>query len=346
MIISLEPEEKVQLFQRLPSLELSYEPKIHKKVCADLYYIIPKGIKALLYYTYWKEDDVCFMITLNEQGHYNDIKMVPTVLTFELALGTIIYGTAFHYQRRQFFSCEKLHYYQGVDVQKKTIVERFALFADMFGKHMFGKHMFGKHMFGKHIDAADGLKVGLPVLTTTYENALEQMNRLPYKVYGVGVYKNSQTHAQQQVQQVPKVQQAHAPTRQAPTRQAQRVQQAPARQVQQVPTRQVPTRQVPKVQIHIFQVKAEPTADTYQLYENNKPIGTAMIPTYKCSVMMNTLFRNIKENANLDLLEESDEEDEFENTQINKFVDLDKTLSMECVFLKKFQKWQPIKYIA
>ena len=198
------------------------------------------------------------------------------------------------------------------------------------------------------------------MLTTTYENALEQMNRLPYKVYGVGVYKNSQAHAPTR----------QAPTRPVPTRPAQRVQQAPTRQVpkvqvqqaptrQQVPTRQVqtPTRQVqvptrqqvPKVQIQarqIFQVKAEPTADTYQLYANNKPIGTAMIPTYKCSVMMNTLFRNIKENANLDLLEESDEEDEFENTQINKFVDLDKTLSMECVFLKKFQKWQPIKYIA
>ena len=61
--------------------------------------------------------------------------------------------------------------------------------------------------------------------------------------------------------------------------------------------------------------------------------------------MMNTLFRNIKENTNLDLLEESDDEEEFENTKIDKFVNLDKVLIMECVYLKKFQKWQPIKIV-
>ena len=73
--------------------------------------------------------------------------------------------------------------------------------------------------------------------------------------------------------------------------------------------------------------------------------GIAHIPNYSTSVMMNKLFRNIKENANLDALEESDDEEEFENTQINKFVDLDKTLSMECVFIKRFQKWQPLNTI-
>ena len=39
-----------------------------------------------------------------------------------------------------------------------------------------------------------------------------------------------------------------------------------------------------------------------------------------------------QENANLDLLEESDDEDEFENTHLDKFVDLEKTVLMECVF--------------
>ena len=35
---------------------------------------------------------------------------------------------------------------------------------------------------------------------------------------------------------------------------------------------------------------------------------------------MNTLFRNIKENQNLDALEESDDEEEFENISLDKFV--------------------------
>ena len=45
----------------------------------------------------------------------------------------------------------------------------------------------------------------------------------------------------------------------------------------------------------------------------------------------------------LDLLEESDDEEEFENISLDKFVDLDKKIIMECVFIKKFDSWQPIK---
>ena len=94
-------------------------------------------------------------------------------------------------------------------------------------------------------------------------------------------------------------------------------------------------------------VRAGLSADTYMLYNpsDNTLVGTAMIPTYKSSVLLNSLFRNIKENANLDLLEESDDEDEFENAELDKFVNLDKTILMECVFLKRFQKWQPVKVI-
>jgi hypothetical protein len=58
---------------------------------------------------------------------------------------------------------------------------------------------------------------------------------------------------------------------------------------------------------------------------------------------MNKLFRNIKENENLDLLEESDDEEEFQNENIDKFVDIDKTLLMICKFNHKFKKWYPVK---
>ena len=58
--------------------------------------------------------------------------------------------------------------------------------------------------------------------------------------------------------------------------------------------------------------------------------------------MMNSLFRNIKENKSLDALEESDDEDEFENVNIDKFVDLSKKIKMKCVYNYKFKKWTPI----
>ena len=56
---------------------------------------------------------------------------------------------------------------------------------------------------------------------------------------------------------------------------------------------------------------------------------------------MNRLFRNIKENTNLDLIEESDDEEDFQNTNYDKYVDLNKELFIECVFNKKFKRWVP-----
>jgi hypothetical protein len=56
---------------------------------------------------------------------------------------------------------------------------------------------------------------------------------------------------------------------------------------------------------------------------------------------MNSLFRNIKENQNIDYIEESEDEEEFENIYEDKFVDLDKVLLIECTFNWKFKRWIP-----
>jgi hypothetical protein len=114
---------------------------------------------------------------------------------------------------------------------------------------------------------------------------------------------------------------------------------------------------VEKSKYKIFIVSADIQNDIYNLVEpdavndlsnydydiSNKLI--ASIPDYKTSVFMNALFRNIKENRSLDALEESDDEDEFENTNIDKFVDLTKKIKMKCVFNYKFKKWTPIECV-
>ena len=86
--------------------------------------------------------------------------------------------------------------------------------------------------------------------------------------------------------------------------------------------------------------------DLYELYsEDNKQLksmGLACINTFKTSVMLNKLFRNIKENINLDALELSDDEDEFENIEEDKFVDLTKEIIMKCKYNSKFKAWEPI----
>ena len=61
---------------------------------------------------------------------------------------------------------------------------------------------------------------------------------------------------------------------------------------------------------------------------------------------MNQHFRNIKENKNLDYIEESDDEADFEDVREDRFVDLKKTLNMECIFNNKFKRWVPMKVIT
>jgi len=98
----------------------------------------------------------------------------------------------------------------------------------------------------------------------------------------------------------------------------------------------------------VFKVIAETQNDIYTLYdERDVECGLACIPTYEVSKMMNALFRNIKENRNLDSLEESDDEEEFENISLDKFIkDKSRVIKMECEYVAKFKKWQPIKPVV
>jgi hypothetical protein len=98
----------------------------------------------------------------------------------------------------------------------------------------------------------------------------------------------------------------------------------------------------------VFLIKPDIQNDIYYLYCLDQNLdeeqhSIANVPDYNTSVMMNKLFRIVKENTNLDALEESDDEDEFENEKITKFVHLDKSYKMICQFNHKFKKWTPIK---
>jgi hypothetical protein len=96
-----------------------------------------------------------------------------------------------------------------------------------------------------------------------------------------------------------------------------------------------------------FIVRPNVQNDIYELFvSRNKTTifhNFAHIPNYKTSVMMNKLFRKIKENERLDTMEESDDEEEFENVELDKFVSMKNEYRMVCRLNKKFCKWVPIQ---
>jgi hypothetical protein len=76
----------------------------------------------------------------------------------------------------------------------------------------------------------------------------------------------------------------------------------------------------------VFQVTPLPTSDTYDLGG-----GLALIDTYDRSVQLNSLFRSISENRDLDMGEESDDDDG----------ELGPPLRMQCRWHYKHKQWVP-----
>lgn len=94
-----------------------------------------------------------------------------------------------------------------------------------------------------------------------------------------------------------------------------------------------------------FRVSCTPTADLYELHDAKFPhtyIGNPMVPDYNTSQYMNKLFHNIRENDNIDLIEESDDEDDFENIRDDRWVANRGFVEMEFIMHPRFQKWVPV----
>ena len=104
---------------------------------------------------------------------------------------------------------------------------------------------------------------------------------------------------------------------------------------------------VKQTHIRTFLVQADTKTDIYHSFvkESHKICkhNVLFIDKYKTSVFMNRLFRRIRENECLDYIEESEDEDDFENINEDKFVDINKKLNIDCVYSYKYKLWIPIK---
>jgi len=221
----------------------------------------------------------------------------------ELCYNTIFYGTLFNYDNNDFFNIEDLFYYKGNNVSNNIWFNKLKILQNIFVNDI------NQTSYNKSF-----IVFGLPIIHTNYYDLIKQIQLLPYTINFIQFRRlNTITnmkyikHTIQHPQYTPKI----------------------------------------NTEI-IFKFKADIQNDIYHLYtfnngNSNNYYGVAYIPNYKISVMMNKLFRTIKENNNLDSLEESDDEDEFENEKVDKFVFLEKSHNIICVYNHKFKKWEPVK---
>ncbi len=288
------------LIKRMSKIELSYDKVLHKKVYGNLFMLIPKGSKVLLWFTYIENKNVCLLLILNKNNNIKEIKILPCCFHDDLSLGTILYGTYFKVNNKSYFSCENIFTYKNINVKKYTYERKLYLIHDLFENYV--KQISFNNNF---------IILGIPLISTSFNEIIKKLPNIPYNIYGVKIFNLKKKFEEDLGIFLYKKNVISEAT---------------------------------------LKIKATLKDDIYELYCYepgiiNKFYDYACINSYKKSVYLNSLFRNIRENRNLDLLEESDDENEFEDVSEDKYVDLNKTLIMKCIFNQKFKKWEPVEVI-
>ena len=318
---------------RFPQFELSYETISHKKVSEpyDIALAIPMGKKYFIWFYFEGKRKICYLMEITRDKRINNITEIQLKFHQSIALGTILYGTLISHENgnQQIFVIEDIFYYKGISIKHHTFSEKLGAIHNMFSNNL--------------IENGYEFALTLPLLwcNNIFDDVLnkEQIDNCGYVVHHIQYRSLNQTMPYINMSAKPKTilsEQSH-------------IMQIPEPVFYGV----VPQFYYSKPQYKYatnFVIKADIQFDIYHLfaYGNNKSqvyCGVACIPNYDKSIFMNGLFRNIRENRNLDFIEESDDEEDFEDTRTDKYVNCEKTLIMECVFHKKFKKWIPIKVL-
>jgi len=306
----LTQKEKKDILEIFPTIKLSYENQIYKKVLHyDCVAAIPQGTKCYAWFTYYKNKPTCFIIELNKKK-ITDVKMFNACFSVELSKGkngTVVYGTLFYTSGNRFFTIEDIFIYKNSYISFSW-EKKMQLLGEIFKNEI--KQISYKNSY---------VVFGLPIFSTKLENIEKKIQNLKYPIVSLHFYffNNVNKYLSTKLNQM---NQTNESTKNANGK--------------------------------TFIIRPDIQNDIYYLHstdesfrekeEQEKECEIAHIPDFKTSVMMNKLFRNIKENENLDRLEESDDEEEFENNQENKFVKLDVSYKMFCQYNHKFKRWVPL----
>lgn len=323
------------LLKRFPKFELSYETVSHKKVCpSDSVAIsISLGKKYFMWYTYKQggSENVCYLIGLDKEKQICTVEPRPFSFYGNLCLGTIIYGTI--YEPVKVFIAEDVYYYCGTKLTNLCFGDKIG-FLNEFVEKMSDPNIALPMMW--YVDAGKEQTHIIPADIATKSGYTP--HHIQYReVRRVSPYVNVA---------IPK-RGVGPPSIVTPVSSATVAQKMTAAAIMNpIPTFEFtkPAYKYPAV----FNITADPQLDLYHLYAYGGIgiavyCGLAGIQSYKTSVFMNKIFRRIRENDNLDLAEESEDESVFENTDMNKYVSLDLVAPIECIFNQKHKKWIPVR---
>jgi hypothetical protein len=334
LIVSLNADE---ILSEFPKIELSYETMMHNKVHdSDIMCACPEGDKCFAWFTEYNDENVCFLFELEKKSKDRAIKIAVTSFNDSLVygLGTILHGIIFKYNEVSCFCIQDMCYYKGSDMTGYSYFKRLQTMRICLERDLCSYALTNKFTI-----------FGLPIISTNFGALLQDISSVLYKVDKIQFrYFNSKKIACVKY---------YKPNNNGTNNNGTNNNGTNNNGTNNNGTNNNGTNNngtISKINKAIFKVSAQIQTDIYNLfvYKDGKEdfFSIAFIPDLKTSVLMNKLFRNIKENINLDALEESDEEVEFENEKEDKYVFLDRCVKMNCQYNHKFKKWTPISLAA
>lgn len=337
------------VLKRFPDFELSYETIAHNKVSPDynIAMAVPIGKKAYVWFTFENDEDVCYVLDINKEKKISKVTRLDAFVDFktQLPLGTVFYGTIVINDPVQavqphHFMIEDVFYYKGISLKKSLFDEKLQCFYDFmeigYTNSLRGNPFLFTLPFIWKVDAADlPEKDGIAKIP---ENILSVMG---YQAHHVQFRPLSCIRPYLNFMLTRKINQVVSIDRKPMKQSTHQFDTIRINMDFGKPQYRYPT---------IFQVTADIQFDIYHLFafgKNARPVyyNVAYVPNCKSSMFLNGIFRKIRENKNLDYIEESDDEEEFQNMDEDRFVDINKVVLMECTFNQKFKRWTPTKVV-
>ena len=347
------------LLKRFPSFpKPSYETVIHKKTfeqshhedCSkyDMCFAIPYGKRAFMWFTYYKKDPICCIIEIGRNQQLQDnIHLLKIPFPKHLALGTILSGYLVDendvekFPERKYFLADDIFMYSGYEfgnpfpIQWKYKWKYFSdLFRDIQDNNVYGSYsihsivMWTNKEIGFNQNIPDIWKdrIVYPVKNVQYRSSSHIIPHLNMNTSrNIWTFSPSiQCDGEDDCLRNNNVWKVCSNIT--------------------VPFMVLDLKNKRYNGKQLFWVRAELAFDVYILYtQNNDVYQYAFVPDQYTSKMMNSIFRKIPENECLDKVEESDDEDVFENIEDTKYLRTKEPVLMECVFNRKFKKWIPLQ---
>ena len=347
--------EQTILKQRFPQIELSYETDSHKKVLNSKYDIcvsIPTGKKYFAWFTHepGNATDACYII--DKQGiHFKQVQ-TANCSTCKLSIGTIVYGTLCELPCNgqsacNFFVIEDIHSYSGISMKHMTFASKMSYIVKIIDL---------VNPVNSANSANSEITFVLPYMARIAVDALPSIIDDPIfydSMLDKTAYVTHHVQFRASTHIVPHLNHNYKKN----TSKTQVVLKPQTTNVQMscvlTPRQDLDFSAASQKREAVFLVSADMESDIYHLhcYDNKSAsqytyVDVAHVGTYKESKYLNGLFRNIRENDDIDLGEESEDEDMFQNMNPDKYVDLSKKVKMNCVFQNKWRRWTPVSVVS